>query len=199
MVLPRQDSDAFLKRQWQQDMDQRLQETHRDEPLGLKDNPQEEKWFVELYGKKLQLKHEDYQVLLRKEVELKKKLKAANTLTGRISQWATTLGGATLGGVADLVVHLPSLGISLLMVPPGTFTALGTAIGRVVKGKSPDQIAYELHEIQSQREEAGAYLSNLEKGRREVGAHRKAKAPPPEPKRQYKPRRRRVEGFDVTG
>ncbi len=196
--LSHQKSDASLKRHWKDEMDQRLQQTSRGDSIALKNEPQEEKWFLELYGQKFPLKRQEYQNLLRKEIELKKKLKNSKTLTGRLSQWATA-GGASLGAIADLVVHIPSLGVSLLMIPPGTITAAGTAMGRIFQGKSPGKISYELHEVESARQEVGAYLSNLQTGLNEVGQHRNAKKPPPEPKRQYQPRRRGVERFDVIG
>lgn len=197
-----QGGDLSSKDRWTEDMEHRLQQAHVD-TLGIKkDNPQEEQWFVELYGKMQPLKQHDYRELLLKEIELKKKLKDSHTITGKLAQWAT-VGGATLGGVADVVVHLPSLGISLVMVPPGTFTALGAAVGKVLKGKSPDKIEYELHEIQSEREEVGTYISNLNRGRREIAEHHRQEAETASVKAKSlspKPRhRRRKQQFDVTG
>lgn len=125
---------------------------------------EKERFFKAYYKRQLPLKRKELETLQQRKRELVRQLADARQRSDRYGMLSDRpmLSMATAGLVAEAMLHIPTLGLSALVVPPGTGAVVGAAAGKLLSPRTPDQLEQELSDVKSDLEDLHVYLNNLQ-------------------------------------
>jgi hypothetical protein len=133
--------------------------------------PKAEKWFLKFYKEVYPQKLAQWRQLQEQLDQKGLALEAARErekMLGPVAKWPGW-SGAVVGLGVESAIHLSTLGTSMFVLPPGSVTALGAAVGKWAgNAGSPEKVERDISDIQSDLEDLRVYLGNLKAQKRAV-------------------------------